>query len=188
VLPDLGVCVITSVEKWTKLKAILQKWSDRLGQSTLSQTKLSHKELLSDQGFLVYVTRTYPAMVPYLKGFHLTIEMWRGGRDADGWKRDADGWKLPPKEDDPEDDQYDEDAARVRHRLGLKQGGPDPEVYAPKDGFTTPVPRLVDDVAALIQLSQFKLPAIASGEALTRRASVLRIRRRVRQAVWSYPI
>jgi len=100
VLPDLGVCVLTSVEKWTKLKAILQKWSDRLGHSPLAQVKLAHKELLSDWGFLVYVTRTYPAMVPYLKGFHLTIEMWRGGRDADGWK-------LPPKEDDPEDDQYD---------------------------------------------------------------------------------
>jgi len=151
VLPDLGVCVLTSVEKWTKLKAILQKWSDRLGHSPLAQVKLAHKELLSDWGFLVYVTRTYPAMVPYLKGFHLTIEMWRGGRDADGWK-------LPPKEDDPEDDQYDEDAARVRHRIGLKRGNP--EVHAPKDGFTTPVPRLADDVAALIQLSQFKLPPL----------------------------
>ena len=37
--------------------------------------KLSHKELLSDRGFLVYFTRMYPAMIPYLKGFHLTIEM-----------------------------------------------------------------------------------------------------------------
>ncbi len=46
-----------------------------------------HKELLADRGFLVYVTRTYPAMVPYLKGLHLTIEMWRGGRDAEGWKQ-----------------------------------------------------------------------------------------------------
>ena len=25
-------------------------------------------------------------MVPYLKGFHLTIEMWRGGRNIEGWK------------------------------------------------------------------------------------------------------
>ena len=25
-------------------------------------------------------------MVPYLKGFHLAIEMWRGGRDLGGWK------------------------------------------------------------------------------------------------------
>jgi hypothetical protein len=34
--------------------------------------------------FLVYITRMYLAMVPYLKGFHLTIEMWRGGQDAEG--------------------------------------------------------------------------------------------------------
>ncbi len=25
-------------------------------------------------------------MTPYLKAFHLTIKMWRGGRDSDGWK------------------------------------------------------------------------------------------------------
>ncbi len=48
------------------------------------QLQLSHKELLSDRGFLVYVTRMYPVMVPYLNGFHLTIEMWRGGQDAEG--------------------------------------------------------------------------------------------------------
>ena len=35
---------------------------------------------------MVYVTRTYPPMVPYLKGFHLSLEMWRGGGDAEGWK------------------------------------------------------------------------------------------------------
>ncbi len=39
-----------------------------------------------DQGFLVYVTQTYPAMVLYLKGFHLSIEMWQGGRDVNGYK------------------------------------------------------------------------------------------------------
>jgi hypothetical protein len=46
--------------------------------------KLSHKEFVSDCGFLVYVTSKYPAMIPYLNGFHLTIKMWRGGRDAEG--------------------------------------------------------------------------------------------------------
>ncbi len=25
-------------------------------------------------------------MKPYLKGFHLSLEIWRGGRDAEGWK------------------------------------------------------------------------------------------------------
>ena len=74
---------MTSEEKWRKLKALLKKWSDLL---EAGETELAHKELLSDQGFLVYVTRTYPTMVPYLKGFHLTIEMWRGGRTEEGYK------------------------------------------------------------------------------------------------------
>jgi hypothetical protein len=67
------VHVLTSAEKCTKLKTILKKWWDQLTPRTEGdQLKLSHKELLSDRGFLVYVTRTYPAMVPSLKGFHLT--------------------------------------------------------------------------------------------------------------------
>jgi hypothetical protein len=64
------------------MREILAKWSARLLETA---PRLSHKELLCNWGFLVYVTRTYPAMVPYLKGFHLTIEMWRSGRDVDGW-------------------------------------------------------------------------------------------------------
>ena len=86
-VPDLGVCVLTSTEKWIKLRGILKKWWNLVNDSKEGEeVVLSHKELLSDRGFLVYVTRTYPAMVPYLKGFHLTIEMWRGGRDSEGWK------------------------------------------------------------------------------------------------------
>ncbi len=144
------MCVLTSVEKWVKLKTILAKWWDRLTPTSGKEPqKLSHKELLSDRGFLVYVTRTYPAMIPYLNGFHLTIEMWRGGRDAEGWK-------LPAGDEDSLEELEDEDAARVRHQAKLKQG--DAGVYAPKDGLTTPVPRLKDNVAALIRLSNFKLP------------------------------
>jgi len=30
VVDALGVCVLTSVEKWLKPKAILKKWSDRM--------------------------------------------------------------------------------------------------------------------------------------------------------------
>jgi hypothetical protein len=83
VVDQLGVCVLTSKEKWSKMWGILEKWQTALLNP---HQPLSHKELLSDRGFLVYVTRTYPAMVSYLKGFHLTIEMWRGGRDPEGWK------------------------------------------------------------------------------------------------------
>ncbi len=55
------------------MRAILEKWEAALA---VIDPELAHKELLSDRGFLVYVTRTYPALVPYLKAFHLTIEMW----------------------------------------------------------------------------------------------------------------
>ena len=88
-----------------KMKGILHKWEAALVSPS---PQLVHKELLSDRGFLVYVTRTYPAMVPYLKGFHLTIEMWRGGRDVDGWKvKEADDClvdSLPSRETAEESD------------------------------------------------------------------------------------
>ena len=53
----VGICVVTSEEKWDKLKEILNKWLARL---QLSDTDLLQKELLSDSGFVVYVTRNYP--------------------------------------------------------------------------------------------------------------------------------
>ena len=73
VIPEKGVCVLTSDEKWLKTKGIISKWLDVLEKGAM---ELEHKELLSDRGFLVYVTRAYPPMIPYFKGFHLTAEMW----------------------------------------------------------------------------------------------------------------
>ena len=169
VVPDLGVCVLTSVEKWLKLKVILAKWWDRLrdGRSE-KRIQLDHKELLSDWGFLVYVTRTYPAMVPYLKGFHLAIEMWRGGRDLEGWKlRDGEVDVTAQDQsldgcmelDNPSSAQTeDKDMAGVDHRIGVKRGNVG--VHAPADGLTTPVPRLKKDIAALMRLSDFDLPPL----------------------------
>ena len=68
----LGVCALTSEDKWKRLKALLAKWLLHLEAGV---TELSHKELASDRGFMVYVTRTYPPMVPYLKGFYLAMEV-----------------------------------------------------------------------------------------------------------------
>ena len=50
---QLGMCVLTSQEKWVKMRRMLEKWKAVLKSSNL---RLSHKELLADQGFLVYVT------------------------------------------------------------------------------------------------------------------------------------
>ena len=43
-------------------------------------------KLLADRGFLTYLCRTYPAISVWLKGYHITIDSWRPGRDEDGWK------------------------------------------------------------------------------------------------------
>jgi hypothetical protein len=174
----LGVCVLTSTEKWAKVKNILDKWWKLV--SSRGTLKLSHKELLSDCGFLVYVTRTYPPMIPYLKGFHLTIEMWRVGQDAEGWKllpgddsltnlrgslssidvtrAGGHGMDLSMAATYLANHAKDEDVAGANHRVRLKMG--DSSVYAPDDGLTVSVPRFKDNIAALRQLTDFNLPPL----------------------------
>jgi hypothetical protein len=79
----LRVVVLTSQEKWDQLKSICSFWLEIINQGV---KELDYKHLLSDWGFMVYVTQAYPGMKPYLKGFHLLLETWREGRDEEGWK------------------------------------------------------------------------------------------------------
>ena len=159
------------------MRAILEKWGAALA---VSNPKLVHKELLANRGFMVYVTRTCPALVPYLKGFHLTIKMWRGGRDVDGWKlktgdeasvcladslgsldatRAGDrGLNLDLASTYMAGQVEDEVTAAANHRMWGKLGKE--HVYASVDGITFPVPRLRDDVAALLKLMAFDLPPL----------------------------
>jgi hypothetical protein len=66
-----GVFVTVSQEKWDKAKGMIQAMIDEMEQQ---EGWLDHKVLERRRGFLLYVTRTYPAMVPYLKGIHLTLD------------------------------------------------------------------------------------------------------------------
>jgi hypothetical protein len=73
------------------------------------KTDLPYKQLQSDRGFLVYVTNAYPAMKPYLKGFHLSLDLWRGDRDAEGWTVNRanatdDNENLPSQDEDEEEE------------------------------------------------------------------------------------
>jgi hypothetical protein len=112
-------------------------------------------------------------MAPYLKGFHLTIEMWRGGHDIEGWKvqdntsagssASLDSLGITKAGMRGRDlslaDQVDnEGVANAAHRVRLKTGNG--HLHAPEDGFTTPVPRFQDDIVALIQLTQFEQPPL----------------------------
>jgi hypothetical protein len=119
-------------------------------------------------------------MVPYLKGFHLMIEIWHDGQDSEEWrKRMEDNALVCSSASLSSLDASraggcglnldmamlllaglakDETVARVNHQVGLKMGGG--QMYAPKDGLTSPVIRFKDNIAALRHLTDFELPPL----------------------------
>lgn len=130
------VNVLISDDKWKKTRNIIEKWCGAVDEYNFQLTDgrepvgLDVKELLSDRGFLIYVARTYPSMVPYLKGLHLTIDGWRGGRDSDGWRQtDA---QIRAHRDEAGDECFPETAPQWVH----------------------PVPRLIDDLYCLLALTE----------------------------------
>jgi hypothetical protein len=80
---NVGVVVLVLQEKWDRMKTIYCYWLDLLLQG---KTELDFKKLRLDRGFMVYVTQAYPSLKPYLKGFHLSLETWRRGRNHEGWQ------------------------------------------------------------------------------------------------------
>jgi hypothetical protein len=80
---DEGVYVSVSEEKWKKARDIVERTVKEIAEG---DGWIGRKGLERSRGFLSYVTRTYPSMVPYMKGFHLTIDGWRKGRNDEGWK------------------------------------------------------------------------------------------------------
>lgn len=76
--------VLVSQEKWDKTKSLLKEIQEELKSNKGGM--MEHKPLERKRGFLIYVTRTYPSMVPFLKGIHLTLDGWRPDRDEEGWK------------------------------------------------------------------------------------------------------
>jgi hypothetical protein len=92
-----GVFASVTQERWDKAKSILDEMWKTLCEK---EGRYCHKQLLSQRGYLIYVARAFPAIRPYLKGIHLTVDSWRDGRDEEGWKDP--GWCGSPGEDQPE--------------------------------------------------------------------------------------
>jgi hypothetical protein len=65
--------------KWVKAKSKLQWVSKELE----SGPDVEYKPLESIRGFLVYVAQAYHPMIPYLWGFHGTLDSWRPDRTKD---------------------------------------------------------------------------------------------------------
>jgi hypothetical protein len=84
-----GACVYTdqnlarkflSQTKWEKLKLCV-KW---FLYHAIKRTVANRKMVLEKRGFMVYCGCTYDLIPPYLKGIHLSLEVWRPSKSVDG--------------------------------------------------------------------------------------------------------
>ena len=91
---EKGVFASISVEKWKRVQSIIGKWKDLCDAHSVDESwNVNRKELEKDIGFLMHVTMTYDNLTPYLKGFYLTLNLWRGQRNKEGWKKGLEDWK-----------------------------------------------------------------------------------------------
>jgi hypothetical protein len=146
---------MVSQERWQKTQAKIGWIREHLSaQPTPKGLKIPHKPLESIRGFLVYVSRTYPEITPYLKGIHLTLDSWRSGRAKSGWKEEVASQEWRDDDDDPDvfdltntlDERFFPVELRMRDRLTK----PPTFVYA--------VPRLQWDIDSLSRLTREKTP------------------------------
>ena len=76
------VTVFVSDKKWEKSKAIILRITVELSEGR----GLDFKESEKDRRYLVYISRTYRSLVPYLKDIHQNLDSWKSGRNTDGCK------------------------------------------------------------------------------------------------------
>ncbi len=154
---DVGIVTLTSQEKWDRMKECCRHWHAIVAAEKTAL--LDYKKLRSDRGFMVYVTQAYPSLKPYLKGFHLSLETWRGGRDTEGWKER--GRKSPCGVDVDHDLEAitSIDELKLQELIRATQG-PAIDSQGPSSGLTIAVPRFKKDLEALLFLSQSKEPTM----------------------------
>jgi hypothetical protein len=133
-------------EKWAKGKGIVFALAEKCLGPLLELPDLCHKSLEKDRGFLTHLSMTFPAIVPVLKGLHLTIDQWRVTREADGWARSEKDHR-----------------AWMSHFLHTHEGREE-EIYdllnaeAPKT--VKPVPRFLDDLGCLVRIFSSEAPPV----------------------------
>jgi len=153
-IEDDGVVVLTSQEKWDRMKIICKHWLELINNGHI---ELDFKRLRSDRGFMVYVTQAYPGMKPYLKGFHLSLEMWRGGRDKEGWKEPR-GRNKEELCDEDEDEAIDEIKLHLLANTICEEE--DLRVDGPESGLTPAAPRFKSDLEAPLELAEGERPQL----------------------------
>ena len=140
-----GLYVLSIKEKWIKAKKIINNLYDWI--IVEKNDLLEYKSLESAVGFLCHISRTYPIIFPYLKGFYNTLNNWRCDRDEDGWKISKTAWlELLAGEiafESEDDINMSFDDRRRRFRKGREADHPEKVEH---------VPRMKSDLTALKSL------------------------------------
>ncbi len=148
-----GLYVTCSQEKWDKGKALV----DGLYQDVVVKgaKELDRSRLEKGVGFLVHLSRTFPALFPFFKGIYLTMESWREGRDAEGWKFSRKAWwnlmAGALDHDDDADDLNGKTFEEEKREFLKKNQGPRPE-------NVKVVNRLTRDLSSLKRLFDHDTP------------------------------
>jgi hypothetical protein len=79
---DGVITVSVTQDLWDKAKGVIRWIKVEMNKSDT----IEFKQLESYRGFLVYLTRTYPDIIPHLKGVHLGLDSWRPWRKDHRWK------------------------------------------------------------------------------------------------------
>jgi len=91
-VPGVGLFVTVSQEKWDKGKDIIKCWHKRVIED--KDRTLPFKEMEKYMGYLVHLSRTYPAMFAYLRGLYNSMDGWQTQRYDEGWKMTTREWKA----------------------------------------------------------------------------------------------
>ena len=144
-----GLYVTCTQKKWERAQEIVCRWFQQVVEG--GELNVEAKQMEKDVGFLVHLSRTFPATFPYLKGFYLTLNSWRKGRNDEGWKYSMSEWKAALELED------DLPGYRVEEEVRRKVKSDD---YRDRPHLVEAVPRLQSDLLALKKLYSCKTPTL----------------------------
>ena len=144
--PD-GLYVTCTQAKWDKARSIINYWMSTVVEE--KKEELDVKRMEKEVGFLVHMSRTFPSIFPYLKGFYLTMNSWRSGRNDEGWKYSMAEWRAALG--------LDNSIPSYRVKEASKRGRKS-ESYDDRPSWVQPVPRLQPDLVALTELFDHSAP------------------------------
>ena len=151
---DVGIFAFSTQQKWDKGKAIVNELYEIVVVKKL--LVLEFKPLEKGVGFLCHLSRTYPAIFPYLKGLYNTLNSWRIGRNSNGWKISRTAWiellsgDMAFDEDKNVELPFESRKRKFMEKYGLEE--------APLE--VKPVPRLSHDLLAINSLLDGEKPSL----------------------------